>query len=78
MLEKIKLFFRGVWGSIKSWTMHFNVWLAGFVVFLPEIKANLPEMSAYLPENVYKYIALIVVIGNVMLRIKTTKALIER
>lgn len=58
--------------------MHFNAWMATFVVFLPEIKASLPEMSAYLPDNVYKYIALIVVMGNVILRIKTTKALIER
>lgn len=78
MIEKIKMFFRGVWGSIKSWTMHFNVWLASFVVFLPEIKASLPELAAYLPPDVYKYIALVVVIGNVMLRIKTTKALTER
>lgn len=78
MLEKIKMFFRGVWGSIKSWTMHFNAWLAGFIVFLPEIKASLPELAAYLPSDLYKYLALIVIVGNVVLRIKTTKALTER
>lgn len=78
MLEKIKLFFRGVWGAIKSWTIWFNSAAAPVFMYWEDIKSTVPDLAAHMtPEN-YKRLALAVVIINLLLRIKTKKALTER
>lgn len=65
-------------GAIKSWTIWFNSVVAAFIMFLPEIQASLPQLAAYLPANVYKWLALAVLLTNLALRFKTTKALADK
>lgn len=77
-MEKIKLFFRGLWGAIKSWTMQFNAWVGGFLLFVPDIQRDWPSVAQYIPDDIYKIGSFVLFVGNVALRIKTNKALSQR
>jgi len=72
MLESVK---QWVTGTLKSLTIWFNSIAASFIIFLPELQANLPQLMAYLPADVYKWLALTVVVSNMVLRFKTNSAL---
>ena len=65
-------------GMRKSLTIWFNsLLLAGLPVF--ELAHDyLPELQSYLPDNVYKWMGIIVVVGNIALRFRTTKPLKDK
>ena len=65
-------------GAVKSWTIRFNSAAATLIFALPEIERELPSLMAYLPDNYYKWLAISVVVSNLILRAKTNKSLSEK
>jgi len=65
-------------GALKSLTVWFNSLAGLLVVALPDIQNTLPQLATYLGPDIYKYLALGVVLSNIALRAKTTKALSEK
>lgn len=68
MIDKL----RGAW---RSWTIHFNVWLAIVIEFLPMAKDSFPELQPYVPANLFQYGMAVLIIGNLILRFKTNTSL---
>lgn len=65
----------------KSWlslTMWFNASLATVWLFLPELTSTLPALREYLDGDVYKKLMLLAIIGNMILRVKTTQDLANK
>ena len=65
----------------KSWlslTMWFNASLATVWLFLPELTATLPAVREYLDGDVYKKLMLLAIVGNMILRVKTTQDLASK
>lgn len=65
----------------KSWlslTMWFNASLATVWLFLPELTSTLPAVREYLDGDVYKKLMLLAIIGNMILRVKTTQDLANK
>lgn len=65
-------------GMYKSMTMWFNGLIGMALVGLPEIKSSFPELQSYLPEGFFKYSMGALIIGNILLRFKTTKGLQDK
>ena len=74
------------WGTMKaklanmhrSITIWFNGVLGTVAVGLPMAQDNFPQLQSYVPEKWYHYMMGALVVGNIMLRFKTSKALEER
>lgn len=65
MIDKLK-------GALRSFTVWFNgMLLLGLPVF-EALKQSLPDLQTYLPDNVYKTVGVVVVLGNIALRFRTT------
>lgn len=65
----------------KSWlslTMWFNASLATVWLFLPELTSTLPAVREYLDGDIYKKLMLLAIIGNMILRVKTTQDLANK
>lgn len=71
LIERIK-------NSWLSLTMWFNASLATVWLFLPELTATLPALREYLDGDVYKKLMLLAIIGNMILRVKTTQDLANK
>lgn len=65
-------------GTLKSLTVWFNSTAGLLIVALPDIQSSMPQLADYLGPNVYKHLALVVVLSNIALRAKTTQALSEK
>ncbi len=61
-----------IMGAVKSMTIWFNTAVAAFIFALPELQLALPQMAAYLPVDIYKWLALVVILSNIVLRFKST------
>jgi len=75
MIHKI---YRDVLRLHKSLTVWFNSLLAFVAFALPEILAFLPQLREYVPEDNYKLLMGIALVGNFLIRFKTTKALRDK
>lgn len=64
-MEDVKVF----WKSLTIW---FNSIVATLPVVLQELQDQLPAMKGYLPDNLYSWMFVGVVVGNVLLRFKTS------
>lgn len=69
----------------KSWlslTMWFNATLGAVLatlwLFLPELTSTLPAVREYLDGDIYKKLMLLAIIGNMILRVKTTQDLANK
>lgn len=62
----------------KSLTLWFNSILGAAIVLLPMVQAQLPQLQGALPDNLYKYAAFLLAVGNGLLRFKTDRALREK
>jgi cytochrome b561 len=61
-----------------SATVWFNG-VAGVAVFaLPQLRDQVPQLQGYIPEKWYHYVMGALIIGNIILRFKTSKPLQER
>lgn len=58
------------WKSVTVW---FNGILATIPVLLPLLAQELPAMKPYLPDNIYGGLFLVVVIGNILIRVYLTR-----
>ena len=65
-------------GARKSLTIWFNGVFGTLVVCLPLAQDQLPQLQAYLPAGLYHYLMGAVVLGNILLRFKTTKRLADK
>lgn len=65
-------------GALRSLTIWVNSAFGIFIVALPDLQNTLPQLTAYLPPDVYKWLALGLVLSNVLLRAKTKYALSEK
>lgn len=65
-------------GSLRSWTMHFNAYLGLAWAALPSLQDQFPTLQPYLPAKPYQVGMAIVIIGNVLLRIKTQTSLADK
>jgi hypothetical protein len=71
MLDKLK-------GCYKSVVIWFNGLALSFVSLFDLFHESLPELSQYVPDNIYKKVGLAIIIGNLLLRFKTSKALQDK
>jgi len=62
-------------GAIKSLTIWFNTIMGIILAMLPTMLEQLPQLEAYIPPHIYRWLMLLVVVGNVLLRFKTSTAL---
>ncbi len=65
-------------GSFKSFTMWFNGIMASVLASFPVLHDSLPQLADYLTQDIYKKLMAVTVVGNIILRIKTNKALHEK
>lgn len=65
-------------GGFKSLTIWANAVFTTVVVSLPLIQESIPALQEHLPGNVYKWLAVTVIVSNIILRIKTNKPLAEK
>lgn len=74
----LKLTWLRIQKSWKSWVIWFNGLFGSFIILLPSLQAELPNLQAYLPDHLYHWVAGILVVGNILLRLKTTKDLADK
>ena len=65
-------------GSFKSFTMWFNGVMASVLAAFPVLHDSLPQLSDYLTQDIYKKLMAVTIVGNIILRVKTNKALHEK
>ena len=65
-------------GARRSLTIWFNSVSGTVLIALPYAQDALPQLSQYLGPHIYKWVAGVVVVGNILLRAKTRKALPEK
>ena len=65
-------------GSIKSWTIWFNGLSLAVISSLPVLQEQLPQLKDYISDGDYKRAALVLIVGNAILRIKTNRSLAEK
>ena len=74
-IEKMK---RKIRGAKKSLTIWANSVFASIVMALPIAQDQVPLVKAYIPPNIYHYLLMVVIFGNVILRFRTNKGLDEK
>lgn len=62
----------------KSATIWFNGVGAMVIMGLPQAQDSFPQFQGYIPEKFYHYGMGALVLGNILLRFKTTKALQDK
>lgn len=65
-------------GLKKSATAWFNAIVATIVSGLPFAIDAFPQIKGYVPDNIYSAAWVVLVVGNILLRFKTTKDLAEK
>jgi hypothetical protein len=65
-------------GAIRSFTLWFNAALIMFFEGLPMIKESLPELHDYVPPGWFVWIMRVVIVGNIVLRLKTRQSIPDK
>lgn len=65
-------------GATRSRTVWFNSIAGTLLVALPEMKEALPALQQFITPEVYRWLILVVVIGNIWLRAVTTVPLEDK
>lgn len=65
-------------GAWRSWTIHFNVWVGTLFGALPLAQETFPQLGPYIPANVFQYGMVVLIIGNFLLRFKTSGRLSDK
>ena len=75
-------FIKKLQGTLKSFTIWFNLIIGTITVtlmeFIPYAHGLFPELQPYLTAESYKRLALVLIVGNIILRFKTKKSLAEK
>lgn len=67
--------------TIKAWWKSLTIWFnsaltaVAAIVTSPDLMAQLPLLKTYTPDNVYKWLFIATVVGNLVLRKKTTSGI---
>lgn len=64
--------------SQRSFTIWFNSLLGTLVIFMPEILSTLPTLREHVDGDIYKKMMLVAIVGNLLLRFKTTQDLADK
>lgn len=69
-------------GSLRSLTIWFNTVAAGLLAVLPELLPALadaaPGLQPYLGPDVYRWLMVLIVVGNILLRVRTSTSLADK
>jgi hypothetical protein len=65
-------------GALRSWTVHFNVWVGALTASLPMLQTSFPQMRPFIPADLYQYAFGAIVFGNILLRVKTNNSLADK
>ena len=76
--DKFNELLADIYNSYKSFTIWFNGMALILIEALPMLQEQFPQVEEYLSPKVYHFILGIIVVGNILLRIKTSKALREK
>jgi len=68
----------GLAGARKSLTMWFNGLVGTALIALPVVQDALPQLQPYLGPDLFRQLSGVLVIGNILLRIRTSKPLSEK
>lgn len=71
MIDKLK----GAW---RSWTIHFNVWCGMLIGGLPLAQDSFPQLQPYIPADLFQKAMVVLIVGNLLLRFKTTADLAHK
>ena len=74
-MDKLKASIRG---AFKSFTMWFNAIMATAIAALPSLHDALPSLQQYIDPAFYKHLFVVTIVGNILLRVKTNKALHDK
>lgn len=70
-LQKLK-------GTVKSLTVWFNSIGAAVLIGLPLAQESLPQLAQYIGPDLYKKLMAAVIVGNILLRFRTSKPLEQK
>lgn len=65
-------------GAVKSLTVWVNSVAGLLIICLPDLEKALPQLAPHLGPETYKQLALVVILSNLALRVKTNKSLSEK
>lgn len=65
-------------GASRSKTVWFNSIAGTIAGALPMLQEALPSLQAHITPNVYRWLFIVVVVGNIWLRVITTKSLEDK
>lgn len=76
--NRVEYFLGKMRGLKKSATIWFNSVFASVVLALPLLQDTFTQLQPYLPDNIYKVLAVVVIVGNLLLRFKTVSDLADK
>jgi hypothetical protein len=59
----------------KSLTIWFNGVVGSLAMLLPDLMVQLPTLREYVPDDIYRWLFMVVVVGNVIIRARTHTAI---
>lgn len=65
-------------GAKRSLTIWINSAFASISVALPIAQDQIPQVKPFIPPEIYHYMLMFVIVGNVLLRFRTNKGLDEK
>jgi hypothetical protein len=65
-------------GAYRSLTLRINAGWAVVLSALPYLPELLPQLSALLPKNIYAWVAVAILLSNILLRTVTSTSLSEK
>lgn len=69
---------RKIAGLRKSFTFYFNATFAAVAAILPDLLQAIPELQPLVGPEVYKHLLIINILGNVLIRGRTSKPLEDK
>jgi hypothetical protein len=70
-LDKLK-------GALRSLTVWFNGVAMAALAGLPMLQDMLPQLQPYVPPGIYQHGMLVVIVGNILLRFRTSTPLDQK
>ena len=67
--------------TIKAWWKSMTIWFnsaltaLAAIVTSPDLMSQLQLVKAYVPDNIYKWLFLVTIVGNLLLRKKTNSGI---
>ena len=62
----------------KSWTIKFNAIFGSVFYLLPILQTDFPQLRGYIPDDWFKWSMALIIVGNIVLRFKTSSDLADK